>query len=277
MLHVINHKTYSERPYNEDSYGFSNNFIFVLDGATGLKENNIMGYGDDAAWFVNNIKDYLQTNLNQNKEITVLLKEITNILFNEYKHKTKDLDMVSMPSSCISLFRIKDNVLEFYGLGDCVGLVELNDGSIDFFIDQNLENLDQIAIDKMVEISKEKNISPIKARPYIQDILAKHRTYRNSEKGYYSLDLTGIGINHAVYKQYNIQNVKRIACLSDGLYEVMAFSMYKDFTSLLNALEYDIEDVFKKLQTAQENDREGIIVPRFKKSDDTTGIIAKIQ
>ena len=36
---------------NEDSIGYGDDFIFVIDGATGLRGVNIMGMRSDAEWF----------------------------------------------------------------------------------------------------------------------------------------------------------------------------------------------------------------------------------
>lgn len=276
MFRIINHKTYSDREYNEDTYGFSSSFMFVIDGASGLKDNDIMDCGDDAAWFVENVKKYLMQHLHEDKDVASILKESVDILYAQYKERVKEVDMVSMPSACISLFRIKDDFVEFYGLGDCVGVIEMKDGSVECLIDQNIEDLDQIAIDKMVEIAKKKNISPIKARPYIQDILMKHRTLRNTEAGYYGLDLSGDGLFYAMRKKYPLDKIKRIACLSDGLYEVVLFKQYENYPALLDAMEKDLDKVFTLLFDAQEEDKDACIVPRFKKRDDTTGIIARV-
>ena len=273
--HIIG-KSISDREFNEDVYSINPNLIFVIDGATGLGENNIMGKGDDAWWFVENVKSYLETHLNENETIENCLKKITNILYNQYKSNNVDLNKAFMPSSCISLFRIIDNQLEYYGLGDCVGVVELKNGSIEIFYDEKLVCLDQVALNAMVEISEKKGISPFQARREIQDILIKNRSLLNSEEGYYSLELMGQGIDKAMKKTWKIDDVKRIMCMSDGFYEIMDFQLFTNVFELMNAVALDFESVFKLLYDAQKEDRDGYKVPRFKLRDDTTMVYAEI-
>ncbi len=47
MLEHIIRYTYSERAFNEDVCAADASFMFVIDGATGLGENDVMGTGDD--------------------------------------------------------------------------------------------------------------------------------------------------------------------------------------------------------------------------------------
>ena len=45
---------------NEDSIGYGDDFIFVIDGATGLRGVNIMGMRSDAEWFSKRLAEQLQ-------------------------------------------------------------------------------------------------------------------------------------------------------------------------------------------------------------------------
>ena len=71
----------SDKEYNEDGYGFRDDVVFVIDGATGLGENNYMGYGDDAKWFVStgNLENHAYDFQDQEIKILFKTKECTDI------------------------------------------------------------------------------------------------------------------------------------------------------------------------------------------------------
>ena len=277
MLFPIVAKTYSDREYNEDVFGYGDSFWFVIDGATGLGENNYMQTGDDARWFVQNVCAYLQEHLHSEKSVVSCLEEITSRLLKEYEVKTGEKNAAFMPCACISLFRIIDDEIEYYGLGDSVGVIEFVDGSTEVLFDQNLVDVDAIAITEMMKISQAKGISPIAARKEIQDVLIANRGLLNQKNGYYSLELTGMGIHHAICKKWKVANVKRLACMSDGFYEIMEFGLYSNIKDLLDAVDKNVDFVFQQLYEAQEKDAQGYQVPRFKVRDDTTVVYTKIK
>ncbi len=264
----------SDKEYNEDGYGFRKDLVFVIDGATGLGENNYMGYGDDAKWFVDGVCEYLQKYLSS-QPLETCLSKVCSLLYSEYSKIVKDVNSSSMPSSCISLFREIDDEIEFFGLGDTVGVCEFVDGTYEVLFDQRLVDLDSVAIDEMVTISKERGISPIEARKYIQSTLIKHRSLVNTEEGYYSLDVTGKGLSKAIKRRWKKDVIKRICCMSDGFYEVMEFGLYQDIPSLLDAIEANVDEVLANLCKAQDDDSLGYKVPRFKLRDDITVVYTK--
>ena len=269
MFSNIISKTVSDREYNEDTFGFTNRVVFVIDGATGLGENNYMLEGDDAKWFVENVANYLIMHA-ESMPIVECLSEICSKLLVLYREKNNVNDASIMPSSCISLFKINSDEIEYFGLGDSVGTYEL-------LYDQKLIDLDNTAIAKMVEISKDKNISPIEARAYIQDILLYNRGLMNTDEGYYSLELTGKGLSNSICKSWDISKVKNVCCMSDGFYEIIDFGLYDDMKKVVCALKDDCDTVFKQLYNAQQEDALGFKVPRFKLRDDTTVVYAEVK
>lgn len=274
MFSNIITKTTFERKYNEDGYVFRDDLVCVIDGATGLGENDYMGCGDDATWFVENVCKALQL-LDFNQSIEKYLSSICAQLYSEYTLMAKELNTYAMPSSCISLFREVNDEIEYYGLGDTVGVVEFVDGTFEVLYDQKLVDLDNIAIKEMADIAKKKGISPIEARPFVQSTLIKHRSMMNTEEGYYSLELMGKGLPFAMKRRWKKDSIKRVCCMSDGFYEIVEFGLYKDMATLLDAIEENVDDVFSKLYDAQNEDLKGYKLPRFKVRDDITVVYAK--
>ena len=71
---------------NEDSIGYGKDFIFVIDGATGLRGVNIMGMRSDAEWFSRRLAEQLQIYLNNDtwsiQERNILLYYKIILVFN---------------------------------------------------------------------------------------------------------------------------------------------------------------------------------------------------
>lgn len=267
-------KTFSQKEWNEDVFFASDSCIFVIDGATGLSNNQVMSY-DDAWWFANRIKEEISYRTNYDSIVDALTEAILTVQ-QDYKLDVNTLLKQDMPSGCISLFREKGAQIEYLGLGDCVGLIELNDGTTEILFDDRIENMDRQVIKKMMTLSKELKIPFLETRPYVNPILLKNRNLRNQQNGFYSLDLTIDGIDGIIYKRWKKSDVKRIACISDGLYQIMEFHPDWNVSKVLDQMEENIDELFLDLYNLQEKDNQCYEVPRLKKRDDTTGVYAKI-
>lgn len=268
-------KTFSEKKWNEDVFYVSPSCVFVIDGATGLSNNQVMSE-DDAHWFATSLKEEIIKRMNMDSLMDILKESILSVQ-NQYKLDVSSMKSQDMPSGCISLFREKDGQIEYLGLGDCVGVIEFNDGSCELLFDDRIEKMDGAVILKMIQLSKELNIPYLQTRPYVNPILLENRNLRNKEDGFYSLDLTIDGLEGSIYKSWKKEDVNRIACLTDGLYQLMDFNESWNETDLLNALENDLDAAFLSLYEDQEKDCECLKNPRLKKRDDTTGIIVKVK
>ena len=176
------------------------------------------------------------------------------------------MNQIDMPSACIALFRVSEDQLEFFGLGDTCGIVELNDGEIIMISDEKLEALDQGVIREMQRISAERGIPLAESRPFVQDQLIHNRNLRNTQEGYYALDLRDVGVDQ----------VKRIACMSDGFSQILEYPGHQDIAALLDRIEHDHLKTAEELYALQEADADCQVVPRLKKRDDATLTFARI-
>ena len=76
MLEHIIRYTYSERAFNEDVCAADVSFMFVIDGATGLGENDVMGTGDDARWFAETMKANIERRIhNADMPLSQIVRE----------------------------------------------------------------------------------------------------------------------------------------------------------------------------------------------------------
>lgn len=275
LTHLTGH-TASDRKWNEDTYAMADSYLFVLDGATGLGENDIMGTGDDAKWFVEQIKERLVRELPGALSIQDILERAIVELRQQYEKRNPQVQKADIPSAGIALFRQRQDQLEFFGMGDCRGIVELTDGSYECLYDKRLEALDHQVIEQMKKLSMERKLPFLQTRAMVQKELRINREKRNTEDGYCALDLNSICVKQATVRVWKCNNVKRILSMSDGMAEVFAFNLYANEGELMDAVRQDVTGTILALFAAQDRDAACDEVPRLKKRDDTTVAYAEI-
>ena len=138
MLEHLIQYTHSDKRYNEDVSAVGNDYMFVIDGATGLGANDVMGCGDDARWFAQTMKEHIQKHIHDELPLTEIVCQAIRDTRSRYRQDVEKMKKIDMPSGCIALFRLKDKKLEFFGLGDTCGVIELRDGQILMIADNSL-------------------------------------------------------------------------------------------------------------------------------------------
>lgn len=267
----------------EDAIGFSDKFIFALDGASCLTGINLVHPQSDAYWFAQGVKDGLCRKLKEEPEASTedILKEVIAPLREEYLNcaKEKNIEIPDdSPSAGIALFRLRENTLEFYGLGDCVGVIAMKDGTKKWLNDPSLSNLDSIVIGKMAQLHKETGIDVIEARKLCTDLLIKHRALKNKPEGYRILDPLGEGIDYACKFSITLDEIESVSVFSDGFAQLSeVFRVFENFGELHEALRTrSLENLCKELFFLQDNDPVCNSYPRFKLRDDTCAVYAEI-
>ena len=261
-------KTRKSHFWNEDRFVIGKNFLMVIDGATPLiKENNF----NEACWLVNYIKKNIEKYQGAVKE---RLHQIAIDAYNELPVKIKDEDY--LPSASLSYIEYDDIYFYAHTLGDCEVTFITKDNQIIRCYSDDLYKLDNIALNELIKIAKEKNINITKARPFINDILIKHRKLINKENGYTAFALTDKPIINT--KEYKIsrENVKEIYIYSDGFSQAFeSLNIYSSHKEMFK-VSLDIEAEINNIVDVSFRDPFANKHPRFKKIDDITVIKVEI-
>ena len=88
--------------------------------------------------------------------------------------------------------------------------------------------------------------------------------------------LVGLMVAPALVMQLRSDQVKRIACMSDGFSQILEYPGHQDITALLDRIEHDYLKTAEELYALQEADADCQVVPRLKKRDDATLTFARI-
>ena len=267
----------------EDAIGFGKGYCFVIDGASGLSKVNIVDEQSDAAWFATQVKEKLCARLEDDDRtptatiISDIIKELNDTYVNALAEKGMEPPSDS-PSAGITLFRQMDGRIEFFGLGDCTGVLRKTDGEVIVLKDTRLSILDEQVLRKMAEMHHQTGISVLDAREKCNDLLLLNRSMRNKDGGYWILDLSGDGVEHALICSWPENSVKTFFACSDGFAQLTdVFGIYKDYAELLEEAENtDLIKLCDTLFTAQTQDHEANRFPRFKFRDDTSCLWGKL-
>lgn len=273
MFKNFTHYTNTIATHNEDACYSCEQFLFVIDGATGLFGGNFTDYESDSQWLSHTLKAYLIENLT---DLSECLPEIVaqgalnaKKMFENYK-KIESLD--EYPSSSCSIVRINDDVLEYLTMADSPILIEKKDGEVLEIYENRLRELDATAIKKAVEIAKEKGISVKQARTNISEILQENRRLLNKSNGYHAISIDENAAFDAITGKIPLKEVKSVAILSDGFsqhYDVLQISKSpKEFLDFLS--KKMPEQIFSDIIEKQKRDAECNEYPRFKISDDAS-------
>ena len=258
---------------NEDCVYLQDDFGFVLDGATGLTNDNVTPEKSDARWFTREFTHFLAENLkDKNKTIQNILKEGIAKINAKFNSFCGSKEIKVKPSSTIALFRINNNDIEFFVLGDCVFLIRDNDNKIQVLTTSDLSKLDAQNIKTLVKRAKENNVDVVNARSLVTDELIRTRLSQNTKGGYWTLSDNTEAIDNALYTKIDKTKIKQIIAMSDGFSQI--FDLFKLYTveEFANQIKNGrpIEELYKELYDAQEKDYTCNNYPRFKLRDDTT-------
>lgn len=123
--------------FNEDGIGLHGRFAWVIDGATGLSDEQLTSGGSDAAWLAGMIGERL-TNLAGDRSAEAVLDRLEGAIeavFREATAHIRDIDDHQTPSACLGLIEARPEQGRRVGiqgrfLGDVIALVPTEQGVV---------------------------------------------------------------------------------------------------------------------------------------------------
>lgn len=265
--------------FNEDSILSSNDFLAVIDGATGLNGIHLTPEGTDAAWLSKRLCELLKDGLsNLDVAIPKTLKSVAVTIKTELDNYGYSRFENSYPSAGVAIVRQKNENLECFTLGDTPILLLYKDNSVKCFCDDSLVKLDDTVIERMVDIRNKIGCTILEARKQVNDILLENRMKMNHKGGYYIFEPSGAGIDFIKSLSVSIADIEAVALMTDGYYAALScFDIITDPRKLMQSLlarnSHDLLDQIKELAY---EDNELNRYPRFKVMDDASVIVAKL-
>ena len=250
--------------YNEDRYIVTNDFIMVIDGATSLEKSNLKP--TSGAYLVSYLKKELpKLNGSVIERLNIVSKDMHKMLA-----KNNNVNEKILPSCGISWIEFHNDKIIVHSIGDCEVFITKKDNTTERIVIDDLLKLDDISLNKLITVSKERNISIKEARPLINEILIKHRLLMNKENGYSVFaPYENPNFKYST-REFNIKEVKDIYLYSDGFAD--AFTTFKLFKSAehMFSKNRNIQKIINNIVKKANEDKNYNKYPRFKLIDDIT-------
>lgn len=265
---------------NEDIFYTSEDITILMDGATGLGNNELDIYKTSAEWYVSELLQYLKCKLvdKKNIELEDLVKVAIEHMAEKIEKKEKELgiklESYEIPSSSLVILRKRGEFLELFSLGDSITLIKhKNDNIVEEIRDWNIYNLDNNVWKLMKDISTAKNITIKETmnEPEVLELLRNNRQLKNKEGGYYIASDDSSVVSYAYQKKYKLDEIEKVFICTDG-FDIDVLNMTKE-EFMNNIFDENIEYYAKEIKRKLLEDKNWEKYQnRFKDCDDITAI-----
>lgn len=266
---------------NEDRAGHSTSLAWVIDGATDMVDQPLIGEASDAAWLAEAAQNMLReidgsTAWASLPHLPQQLNEKLALKFRS-ECRREPAHRWEHPSAAALIAKLSDRKLEWISLGDCALIAETPQGlecvgvggpdAGDRSIAEDLKRLNETA-----RMSSEQER---KDRMW-PDMRIKRGERLNTPDGYAVLSITPPPQNLIASGQIEISKAGYALLATDGLMRLVEiFERYSPQALLVEAIEHGLEHLITELREIESADGECLEYPRIKRSDDATGLLLK--
>ena len=264
---------------NEDYVAVGSTYAVLLDGASGITGTRVLPhhFGSDAQWFSHfvggRICEYLDASCGVIDSIRLAVDD-SRVFIGEYG-VTDNEDL--HPSSTLVAASVAGDLVDIVSLGDSPVFISLIDGSLVTMSDSRIAELDQAAVDAMVDRSRGRAMTGVQKRAAVNDILLANRQLKNKPDGYWILDPTGVALDHFNVMQFSVEDVDYVCAMSDGLERAFdLFGLADPAAFLAKATRESFDELLVRLRAEERQDPDFDRYPRLKMHDDATCFMLRL-
>ena len=265
---------------NEDIFYTDENITILMDGATGLGDNELDVYKTSAEWYVAELLQYLKSKLlnQENIELEETVKSAIEYMKERIEAKEEELGIrlkpYEVPSSSLVISRKRGEFLELFSLGDSIILIKYkSNDTVEEIRDCNLHKLDNNVWKLMKDISIVEDITIKEARnkPEVIELLRENRQLKNKVGGYYIASNDSSVVSYAYQRKYKLDELEKVFVCTDGFdIDVLGMTKEKFMHNISdNNIEYYAKEIKRKLLEDKNWEK---YQNRFKDCDDITAI-----
>ncbi|MFO1248513.1 MAG: protein phosphatase 2C domain-containing protein [Alphaproteobacteria bacterium] len=262
---------------NEDAFGHDGVAAVVIDGATPLGDSLMPG-PSDAAWIAQfgarRLMAHIKDGDGARKALRAALADTQKSFEALRRHEPEE--MWQTPCGSMMLAVPGEGSVEFLSFGDCAGLLKQREAAVTVIG----ETFDKRAAEaqRAQKVAKEKNLSPAAGinRPEFLSVLRAARNRINSgENWLFSPDVKAAA--HATRRIVKAAPGATILLASDGLLALASdYGAYNADSLMAAAIDKGLKALGEELRAIEAGDALGDKFPRFKKSDDATGLLLRL-
>lgn len=278
-LHTISIQGVGE--WNEDAFVLdeSRHIFGVIDGATSLvpyRGANGETGGRLASQCIKHFFEEL-TDEDETRDLEALTLEANRRLGREMAESGVNLQSKEeLWTAGLAMIRVSENRIEFVQAGDCMILAKYRDGSMRSFTRDHVAHIDRDS----KKIWEAEIASGVRSKAAlwekVKPIILGNKKRMNTPEGYSVLNGLPEAGRFLEYGRMNRIGLDKLLLVTDGLFypeESQEQGSRNPDEQLLNGIEMmGLEPYAQWLIALEEEDAECIRYPRFKKSDDKTGI-----
>ena len=267
---------------NEDACGYNRNGVFVIDGATGLGDDQyVEGYASDAAWIAQHVRDALSSSLDCRTDLRHLVRNISQQARDRFSRLGPDIPRYAWPSCSFALVRDSGNGFEFAGLGDCSLYISDSSGKTDsmsslpeLFVQE--QEAARVFVDRAGGLGK---AAKLLVNGEVLAALRREREKQNTpENDIWTLGLVPDAADHMMVKRLSLEGKVTALLCTDGFADLcVLFGRYRPGELISVSLNEGLAFLVAELREMEQKiDPEGKTYPRFKRSDDATAVLFQI-
>lgn len=253
----------------------------VIDGATSLKPFNGPNGETGGYLAANLIKNYIEDQVDSLMRSTPLTEIVlqANALLKDsmIKHDVNVEQKEDLWTAGLALIRIDEHHIEFVQVGDCMIVAKYKDGELRLITRDQVHHVDQLTME-LWEDGIERGIrSQKELRQFVTPLILQNKQKMNTLEGYSVLSGEPEVKNYIETGKINRILLEELLIISDGLFFPKALtgdtSRDDSWELLINKIqEKGLKGYADWLINLEDTDPECQKYPRFKKSDDKTGI-----
>ena len=269
--------TKAGKDWNEDRLFVSEDFAFVLDGATSLTKEKYSSFNSDAEWCAEWWQNYLRQAMKSNIPLCDIVREGIKKHIKDFKALAKNNPITDFPSTTIAAVRRVNGKLELYVLGDSILLFKTKAGFTFHISEARVDFIDKTNISILLDKAKKEKLSLAQTGKKYPEYVLDGRMRKNLKFGYSILSNDVKAADNAIYTFIDEELIDKMFILSDGfsqVFDTVKFLTENEFVNKINCRK-DAEKVYAKLYKLQEKDKLCYKYPRLKLRDDASLVCIK--
>jgi hypothetical protein len=253
---------------NEDWFAVTPTAAIVLDGVTSVADTGCL---HGVRWYVEKLGSRILGNLSlDNLELReILAQSIDDVA--ALHAQTCDLDHPATPAATVAIVRVQQDDIEHLVLADASVAIDSTDG---------MRVITDARVNVIVaEERKAATQHPADSdayRRFIENSMIEQLKWRNKPGGYWVASVDPGAVREALVGRIALDNVRRVALLSDGASRLVDKYGIATWPQLLDILEQaGPTGLIQQVRAADEADSDRHRWARYKVSDDATAIYVR--
>ena len=227
----------------EDIGGWTDNFVWVLDGATGIQKKQHFSIQSDASWLVGIIDTFIRQNWIKYKSPQSILKKASEATRIEAVRMNvlNSIKSFEMPSYAIACGKVERNVLRFVVLGDCSIVIKCSKG-IRVITDRAFLNN---TMDNRITMPDDQNLRAM--------VFKTRRSTMNKVGGYAIGSIMGEAYNLFREEKVELSDVSDIIFCSDGFSRIVDKYALMSWKNIFETKLSDVLEVIRSYENSIKN------------------------